>query len=73
MNVQQEFKRNTGQIGNESALTSSRKYHETAQHDVVRNYKTKQLFLKEQLSETVYEVVLTRTVRNGRYCSEENS
>ena len=71
--MQKEFKRNTAQIGNESALTSTRKYQQTAQDDVVPNYETKQLLLKEQLNETVYEVVLTTTVRNGRYCSEENS
>ena len=58
-NVQQEFKRNTRESGNESVLTSSTNYQETAQHDVVPNYKTAELFLKEQLKNTVDEVVLT--------------
>lgn len=71
--MQQQFKRNTREIRKESVLTSSTNDEETAEDDVVPNYNTRELFLKEQFKNTVDEVVLTTVVTKRRYCSEKNS
>ena len=71
--MQQQFKTNTTEIGKESVLTSSTNDDETAEDDVVPNYETTELFLKEQLKNTVDEVVVTTVVTKRRYCSEKNS
>ena len=71
--MQEQLKRNTREIGKESVLTSSTNDEETAEDDVVPNYETTELFLKEQFKNTVDEVVLTTVVTKRRYCSEKNS
>ena len=71
--MQQQFKRNTREIPKESVLTSSTNDEETAEDDVVPNYNTTELFLKEQFKNMVDEVVLTTVVTKRRYCSEKNS